>query len=296
MPFTDRARIHVEGGRGGDGCLSFRREPHKPRGGPDGGNGGRGGRVMLRVDPATEDLSHFRTRSHFSARPGGHGEGANKDGRGGADLVIAVPPDTRVFRDDVEIARLLDGDEPIQVAAGGRGGTGNRAFRSSTNQAPRTTTPGESGEATWITLEFRLDLAVAIIGLPNAGKSSLLRALTGAPAQIAAYPHSTRQPELGVISDEFGDRWLVADLPGLDDAGRPRTHSHLAQLERARVLLHCVDATDPRDGPERIALVREGIAEWRNDDAHELVVATGLPQAGVPGVGRSRGRAARRRR
>jgi GTP-binding protein len=259
--------------------MSFRREPHKPRGGPDGGNGGRGGRVILEVDARVEDLSHFRAKAHFRARPGGHGEGANRDGRAGADVVIAVPSDTRVFRDEVEIARLREGDEPIQVARGGDGGIGNRAFRSSTNRAPRTTTPGEAGEATWLTLEFRLPIDVAIVGLPNSGKSSLLRALTGAPAAVAAYPQSTQQPELGTIEDDYGERRLIADLPGLDDAGQPRAHAHLEQLERAGILLHCVDADDPRDPLQRIALVRQGIERWRREDAREIVVATG----GVPG-------------
>ena len=265
--------------------MSFRREPHKPRGGPDGGNGGRGGRVMLQVDPTVEDLSLFGAKAHFRARSGGNGEGANRDGRSGEDLVIPVPPDTRVFRDDVEIARLSEGDEPIQVARGGDGGTGNRAFRSSTNQAPRRTTPGQAGEATWLTLEFRLPVAVALVGLPNSGKSSLLRALTGAPATVAAYPQSTRQPELGMLVDEDGEHWLVADLPGLDDAGRPRQSSFLGQLERAGLILHCVDATDPRDAEQRMALVRGGVAEYRDPDAQELVIATGCPAVEQPDWG-----------
>ena len=265
--------------------MSFRREPHKPRGGPDGGNGGRGGRVMLQVDPTVEDLSDFRARAHFRAGSGGNGEGANRDGRSGGDLVIPVPPDTRVFRDDLEIARLHQGDEPIQVARGGDGGVGNRAFRSSTNRAPRTTTPGQPGEATWLTLEFRLPVAVALVGLPNSGKSSLLRALTGAPATVAAYPQSTRQPELGVLVDDDGEPWLVADLPGLDDAGRPRRPSFLGQLERADVILHCVDASDPRDADERIALVRAGLAEYRDPEAQELVIATGCTADELPGWG-----------
>jgi GTP-binding protein len=263
--------------------MSFRREPHKPRGGPDGGNGGRGGRVVLRVDPTVEDLSYFRTKGHFRARSGGNGEGANKDGRSGEDVVILVPPDTRVFRDDVEIARVYEGDEPIQVARGGNGGTGNRAFRSSTNQAPRKTTPGERGEAAWLTLEFRLPVAAALVGLPNSGKSGLLRALTGAPATVAAYPQSTRQPELGILLDEDGERWLLADLPGLDDAGLPRTPSFLGQLERADVIVHCVDATDPRDPQERLAMIRDGIAEYRSDEGSEIVVATACPPDELPG-------------
>jgi GTP-binding protein len=277
VPFTDRARIHVEGGRGGDGCLSFRREPHKPRGGPDGGNGGRGGHVLLVVDPTADDLSFFRSHVHFTAPSGGHGEGSRRDGRSGEDLSVPVPPDTRVIRDGDLIARLTEPGQTIQVAQGGTGGIGNRAFRSSTNRAPRTTTPGEAGEATWLRLEFRLPADVAIVGLPNSGKSALLGALTGAPAAVAAYPHSTREPELGTMTDDYGERRLVVDLPGVDDAGRPRRHAHLEQLEHARVILHCVDATDPREPAERIALVRQAIAEHRPDGTRELVVATGCP-------------------
>lgn len=282
MPFTDRARIHVEGGRGGDGCLSFRREPHKPRGGPDGGNGGRGGHIRLAVRSDVEDLSHFRSRVHYRGEPGGHGEGSRRDGGAGVDLIVAVPPDTRVARDGDRIAHLIDEGESVQVARGGDGGVGNRAFRSSTNQAPRTTTPGEQGEATWLTLEFRLPVDVALVGLPNSGKSSLLRSLTGAPAGVAAYPQSTREPELGMLEDEFGAQWLVVDLPGVDDRGLPRPRAHLEQLEHARILLHCVDASDPRDAEARIALVAGAVEPYARADARTVVVATGCPDDEKP--------------
>ena len=282
MPFTDRARIHVEGGRGGGGCVSFRREPHKPRGGPDGGNGGRGGDVVLKVDPTADDLSYFRKYVHFTARSGLPGEGSGKHGAGGETLVVPVPLDTRVYRDDYLIAHLTQPGQTVQVAQGGNGGTGNRAFRSSTNQAPRKSTPGEDGEATWLTLVFRLPVALAIVGLPNSGKSALLADLTGAPATVAPYPYTTAELELGMLSDEFGDRWLVVDMPGLDDTGLPRTPSFLQQLERAAIILHCVDATDPRPVDERMQSVRDGIAEWRRKDARELVIATACPVAQQP--------------
>lgn len=282
MPFTDRARIHVEGGRGGGGCVSFRREPHKPRGGPDGGNGGKGGNVMLRVDETADDLSYFRQYVHFSARSGVPGEGSGKHGAGGDTLMVPVPLDTRVFRDDHLIAHMTEPGQQIQVARGGNGGTGNRAFRSSTNQTPRRSTPGEPGEATWLTLEFRLPVAVAVVGLPNSGKSAVLAALTGAPANVAPYPHTTREPELGMLNDELGDRWLIADLPGLDDSGEPRRPSFLRQIERAPIILHCVDVTDPRPADERIATVRRGIDEWRDAEAAELVIATACPASECP--------------
>jgi GTP-binding protein len=280
VPFTDRARIHVEGGRGGDGCLSFRREPHIPRGGPDGGNGGRGGSVLLVADPDLEDLSALRHAVHHRAPSGAHGEGARKDGRAGRDLAIAVPVGTRVSRDGDPIAELGDGGMRVQVARGGNGGVGNRAFRSSTNRTPRQTTRGEGGEATWLTLEFVLPVDVALIGLPNSGKSSLLRALTGARAKVAAYPFTTVEPEFGPVGDEAGARtWLAAELPGLGVDGTPAEQHFLHQIERARVILHCVDATDPRTVEERLIPVRAAIEPWRAEGAVELVVATGADPA-----------------
>jgi GTP-binding protein len=286
VPFTDRARIHVEGGRGGDGCLSFRREPHIPRGGPDGGNGGRGGSVLLVADPDLEDLSPFRQAVHHRAPSGANGEGARKDGRAGRDLVIAVPVGTRVSRDGHEIARLGDGGERVQVARGGDGGVGNRAFRSSTNRSPRQTTPGEGGEAAWLTLEFVLPVDVAVIGLPNSGKSSLLRALTGAGARVAAYPFTTVEPELGPLPDEAGARtWLVAELPGIGVDGAAGDQHYLGHAERARVILHCIDGSDPRGVEERLGPVRAAVAPWRAAGAAELVVATGVdPADPIPGV------------
>lgn len=279
MAFTDRARIHVEGGRGGNGCLSFRREAHVPRGGPDGGNGGRGGCVWLSVDDSLEDLFGFRHSVHHRAPDGDHGQGSRKHGRAGSDLTVAVPAGTRVFRDGVEIALMASGDA-IQVAQGGEGGTGNRAFRSSTNQAPRETTPGTTGEATWLTLEMRLDVAVALVGLPNSGKTTLLSALTGAPRRDEPWPHSTTEPGFGPLEDDYGEQYLIADLPGLDHDGAPRDAHGLAQLERARILLHCVDASDPEPAADRIARARTALAEWRPADAPEIVVAcAGDPEA-----------------
>ncbi len=272
MSFTDRARIHVQGGRGGNGCLSFRREAHVPKGGPDGGNGGRGGRVLLVVDETMEDLSRFRHAVHHRADSGGHGQGARKHGRGGDDLQIAVPVGTRVLRDDMQIALMEPGDV-VQVAQGGDGGIGNRAFRSSTNQAPRQTIPGTDGEATWLTLELRLDIAVALVGLPNSGKTLLLSALTGAPQRDEPWPHSTTEPGFGPLEDDYGEQHLVADLPGIGRDGTPRAGHALDQLERVRVVIHCVDATDPEPASERIGRVRAALAEWVPDGATEVVVA-----------------------
>ncbi|HTI32742.1 MAG TPA: GTPase [Miltoncostaea sp.] len=274
MPFTDRVQINVEGGQGGNGCLSFRREPKIPKGGPDGGNGGRGGRVVLVADEQVTDLSRFRHAVHHRAPNGGHGEGKVRHGRSGEDLLVEVPPGTRVIRDGHVIAELAAPGDRVPVARGGDGGVGNRAFRSSTRQAPRNTTPGAPGEETWLTLELRLPVDVGIVGLPNAGKSALLVALTGAAAIVAPYPQSTREPAFGPLEDEDANLYLVADLPGLAADGAPRPDARLEQLERARVVLHAVDAADPVPAEERIALVREAVAPYMPPNAVEILVAT----------------------
>ncbi len=274
MPFTDRAQIHVEGGRGGNGCMSFRREPKIPRGGPDGGNGGRGGAVVLVADVQVTDLSRFRHAVHHKATAGGHGEGKLRHGRSGPDLEVAVPVGTRVIRDGHVIARLDEPGARAQVARGGDGGVGNKAFASSTRRAPRNTTPGTEGEATWLNLEFRLPVDIALVGLPNAGKSALLVALTGAVATVAPYPQSTREPALGPLEDDAGNLYLVADLPGLAADGTPRPDARLGQLERARVVVICAVVDDPEPFAADVRTVREGIAPFLSDSAAQVVVAT----------------------
>ena len=274
MSFTDRAQIHVQAGRGGHGCLSFRREAHSPKGGPDGGNGGRGGDVVVVADDQIVDLSWFRHAVHHKARPGGEGEGRNRHGKNGDALEIHVPPGTRVLRDDEVIGEVAEPGDRLQVARGGGGGVGNRAFRSSTHRAPRVTVPGEDGEGAWLVLEMRLPVDVAIVGLPNSGKTALLNALTGASATVAPYPFTTKEPAFGPLDDEFGEPHLVADLPGLAADGTERRGAALGQLERAKVILHCLDASDPTPVAERLALVRAGIEEYAPDSARQVVVAT----------------------
>lgn len=282
MSFTDRVQIHVQAGRGGHGCLSFRREAHTPRGGPDGGNGGRGGDVLLVADDQVTDLGTFRTRVHHKAPTGGAGEGRNRHGRNGDDLEIHVPPGTRVLRDGHEVAVLMQPGDSVPVARGGGGGVGNRAFRSSTHRAPRVTVPGDDGEEAWLTLEMRLPVAVAIIGLPNCGKTALLNALTGAHASVAPYPHTTNEPALGPLEDEYGVIHLVADLPGLAADGTERRGAALMQLERASVVLHCLDSSDPEDPADRLARVRAGVAAYMPERAREVVVATKCDLAPAP--------------
>lgn len=285
MAFTDRVQVHVAAGHGGGGCVSFRREARTPRGGPDGGNGGRGGSVFIVADPSVEDLSRFRQHVHHKARPGGNGEGRRRHGKAGADAVLTVPVGTRVIRDGDLIATLDAPGAREEVARGGEGGVGNWAFRSSTHQAPRESLPGAPGDEAWLTLELRLPVDVAIVGLPNSGKSALLRALTGAAVVVAAYPRSTREPAFGPLEDDAGHLYLAVDLPGVDESGDARPDSRLAQLERAIIILHCVDASADEPIEPRLAAVRRTVAEFASPRAREIVVATHAdphaPPAGV---------------
>ncbi len=243
--FFDEAKIYAEAGAGGNGVVSFRREKFVPRGGPDGGHGGKGGDVILAVDPHLNTLSAFRRRSHFKAERGAHGQGSNKQGKAGADLSIQVPPGT-VVRDaesgDLIADLVKPGDRAI-VARGGRGGRGNSAFASSTHQAPRFAEKGEPGQARWVLLELKLLADVGIIGLPNAGKSTLLSSVTSARPKIADYPFTTLIPNLGVAIVD--DREMVlADIPGLIQGAHQGVglgDKFLRHIERTRLLIHLLD-------------------------------------------------------
>lgn len=248
--FHDRARIFVEGGRGGDGVVSFRREAHVPRGGPDGGDGGRGGDVVLLADPSRRDLASMRISSHHRAGKGGHGEGANRHGARGADRVVPVPPGTSVEGLNGEYFDLVEPGQRAIVASGGIGGHGNKRFTSSTRQAPRFAERGLNGDSGWIELHLRLLADAGLVGLPNAGKSSLLARITRAAPKVANYPFTTLEPVLGTIDD--GERQLVlADIPGLIEGaadGAGLGHEFLAHVERCRVLVHLLElgpGTDP---------------------------------------------------
>jgi GTPase len=244
--FHDRARIWVEGGRGGDGCVSFRREAHVPRGGPDGGDGGRGGDVVLVCDSSRRDLAELRIAGHFSAGRGEHGRGKNQHGARGSDREILVPPGTTAEHADGTAYDLTEAGQRAVVAAGGEGGHGNKRFATSTRQAPRFAERGLPGEEGWVELRLRLLADAGIVGLPNAGKSSLLSALTRARPKVAEYPFTTIDPVLGTIDD--GERQLVlADIPGLIEGaaeGAGLGHEFLAHVERCRALVHLV-AVDP---------------------------------------------------
>src|SRR5579875_3968122 len=252
MAMQDRARIHVQAGGGGDGCLSFRREAHVPKGGPDGGDGGRGGDVVLVCDDSLRDLESFRRRSHFRARRGGHGQGALRHGADGDMLELAVPPGTQVLveRDGTRYDLVVPGQRAT-VARGGSGGRGNKRFAGPTHQTPRFAERGLAGEETWISLSLKLLADVGLVGLPNAGKSSLLRRLTRAQPKVAGYPFTTLSPVLGTLQSD--DRQLViADIPGLIEgasAGAGLGHEFLAHIERTRLLVHVLDLA-PLDGSD----------------------------------------------
>jgi GTP-binding protein len=251
----DRARIHVQAGGGGDGCLSFRREAHVPKGGPDGGDGGRGGDVVVVCDDSLRDLESFRRRSHFKASRGGHGQGALRHGKDGQVLEIALPPGTEVeLESDGTRHDLVRPGQRVVIARGGPGGRGNKRFAGPTHQTPRFAERGLPGDETWVALRLKLLADVGLVGLPNAGKSSLISRLTRAHPKVADYPFTTLEPVLGTLDRD--DRQLViADIPGLIEgasAGAGLGHEFLAHIERTRVLVHVLDLA-PLDGSDPVA-------------------------------------------
>ena len=250
MKFVDEATIEVLAGKGGDGCLSFRREKFVPRGGPDGGDGGRGGDVVLVADGGINSLTQFRYKRKFSAVDGKGGAGRNRTGAGGEDCRIRVPAGTLVFDADTKerITDINRSDTTFVVAQGGRGGVGNMRFKSSTNRAPRRTVPGTPGDARTLRLELQVLADVGLLGLPNAGKSTFLRAVSQARPKVADYPFTTLHPQLGVVDIDVDSSFVIADIPGLIDgaaAGAGLGVRFLNHLRRTRLLLHMVDV-----GPE----------------------------------------------
>jgi GTPase len=251
---TDRAHLEVRAGAGGNGALSFRREAHVPKGGPDGGDGGRGGDVILRVDDSLRDLQAFRRRAHFRADRGGHGQGAQRHGADGDPMIVRVPPGTQVEKWDGTRYDLVRPGQEVTIARGGAGGRGNTRFKSSTRQTPRLAERGLPGEEGRVDLHLKLLADVGLVGLPNAGKSSLLARLTRAHPKVAAYPFTTLEPVLGTLEGE--DRQLViADIPGLIEGaheGAGLGHDFLAHVERTRLLVHVLDLA-PLDGSDPVA-------------------------------------------
>jgi GTP-binding protein len=263
--FSDRARIHVQAGRGGDGALSFRREKYVPKGGPDGGDGGRGGDVVLVADPDLRDLSRFRRERSFKGGRGGHGGGSGKHGADGERVELPVPVGTQVFDADGNlVVDLAYAGAQAVLGRGGSGGRGNRQFASPTRQTPRFAEIGTPGEEADFDLRLKLIADAALVGLPNAGKSSLLTRISNAKPKVADYPFTTLEPVLGTVDAPDGRQLTVADVPGLIEGaseGVGLGHEFLAHLERARLLVHVIDAA-AGDPAEQFRTIDRELAEY----------------------------------
>lgn len=290
MKFIDEVVISVAAGHGGRGCVSFRREKFIPRGGPDGGDGGRGGNVVIRTSERLRTLHRFRFKRHFKAADGGHGQGKQKTGKSGPDLVIDVPPGT-VIRDEQTGEIVYDcvtPGETVVVARGGRGGRGNRHFVSSTHRAPRHAQPGEAGEARTLKLDLKLLADAGIIGLPNAGKSTLISRISSARPKIADYPFTTLNPVLGVVVPDSGEPFVVADIPGLirgAHEGAGLGTRFLRHVERTRLLVHLVDASaiDPDDPLAAYQTINEELAGFSRQllDKPQVIALNKMDLAGA---------------
>jgi len=253
MQFLDQAKVYVRSGDGGNGCIGFRRDKYIEFGGPDGGDGGKGGDIIVECVANLNTLLDYRYKQHYKAKKGGHGMGQNRSGAGGADVVLKVPPGTQIFEGDGEtlIADLTKPGDRVVLARGGNGGFGNTHFKSSTNQAPRRANPGQLGLEMTIWLQLKLIADAGLVGLPNAGKSTFLAAVSAAKPKIADYPFTTLHPNLGVVRVD-GTDFVLADIPGLIEGaheGAGIGDRFLGHVERCAVLLHLVDATldDPAD-------------------------------------------------
>ena len=264
MGFVDEAKFFVKAGDGGNGCVSFRREKFVPKGGPNGGDGGRGGDVLVTADRNLRSLIDFRYTSHFRAEPGAGGQGSGKHGRSGGDCVVRVPIGSLIkdAETGATLADLTGHGQSFCAAEGGRGGLGNARFATSTNRAPRKATPGQPGEERWLRIELKLLADVGLIGLPNAGKSTLLSRLSAANPKIAPYPFTTLAPQLGVLSFADIDPCIIADIPGLIEGAHQGVglgHQFLRHVERTSILLHLIDAAGEETRPHEdyLTLARE---------------------------------------
>ncbi len=283
MHFIDETTIEVIAGDGGNGCVSFRREKYVPLGGPNGGDGGSGGDVILRVDEGLSTLLDVRYRRRFKSGRGNHGLGKQMNGAGGDDCIVRVPQGTMVFDADSNeaIADLDDAGSEWIAAKGGRGGLGNMHFATATNQAPREATLGTKGESRKLRLELKLLADVGLVGLPNAGKSTLISAVSNARPKVADYPFTTKVPSLGLVRMDEGSSFVMADIPGLIEGahqGAGMGIQFLRHIERTRVLLHLIDLNDPAhpDPVESWRGIRHELESYRADMAErpEIVVLT----------------------
>lgn len=290
MKFIDEAFITVRAGDGGSGCVSFRRERFIPKGGPDGGDGGKGGDVILFASPRKRTLHHFRFKKDFEAKSGKNGLGKEKSGRSGDDLILEVPPGTLVIdADSNEVIRdLSEKEERFVVARGGRGGQGNARFKTSVRQTPRFAQPGEPGQHFRLKLELRLLADVGIVGFPNAGKSTLISAISSAKPKVADYPFTTLSPNLGVVKTDRGEPFVVADIPGLIEGahgGAGLGIRFLRHIERTRILVHLIDASeiDPDHPLARYETINRELAAYSPELAKkkQLVVLSKMDISGA---------------
>jgi len=277
MKFLDQAKIYIASGKGGKGGVSFRREKYIEYGGPNGGDGGKGGDVIFITDKNLNTLIDFRFQQHFKANKGQDGMGKNKTGGNGNDIFIKIPPGTEIYNEDrsVLLAELLENNQKYIFLKGGKGGLGNAHFKSSTNQAPRQFTNGDSLEGQWVWLSLKLFADVGIIGLPNAGKSTFLSKISNAQPKVADYPFTTLHPVLGVIK-KFDKEIVLADIPGLIEGaheGKGLGDKFLAHIERCKILLHLVDSSSP-DWRDNYSIVRKEIEKYgQNLSQKEEVIA-----------------------
>lgn len=296
--FVDRVTIEVIGGRGGDGCMSMRREKYVPRGGPDGGNGGHGGSVILIAQHGVNSLAGLSFQHFWRAGEGTRGSGSSKTGRGGEDLIVPVPVGTVVY--DANEGFILkdlakEGDQVI-AAQGGKGGYGNEHFKSSTNRAPKETTPGGEGERRKLTLELKVIADVGLIGMPNAGKSTLLSRLSHARPEIADYPFTTKYPNLGQVIVEGDRAFVLADIPGLIEGahrGVGLGHEFLRHVERAGILVHLVEPCpmDESDPIQNYRAIRSELAQYAHGLAERVEIPV-ITKAELPGAAEIRDRLA----
>ncbi|KAA0216660.1 MAG: GTPase ObgE [Leptolyngbya sp. PLA3] len=277
--FVDQVTIWVRGGKGGDGCCSFLRGAYRPKGGPDGGDGGRGGDIIFVADPGLNTLVDFKGVRHWYARSGEQGRGRQQYGKAAPDMEIRVPAGTMIYNEDTgELMHDMQPGDRVVIARGGRGGFGNEHFKSSTNQTPRQSTPGEPGEEFTLRLELRLIADVGIVGLPNAGKSTLLSAITRAHPKIADYPFTTLSPQLGIAELDGERRIVFADIPGLIEGaaeGAGLGHDFLRHIERTRVIVHVIDPLPADSTPaSSYRLIRQELEAYSPElaEKHELIV------------------------
>jgi len=272
VKFLDEAKIYLKSGDGGAGCVSFRREKFIEYGGPDGGNGGRGGSIIVVAQNALNTLIDYRYQQHFKARKGEHGKGAQRSGVGAEDMILKVPVGTEILAEDKEtvLADMTQEGQTVVLLKGGRGGMGNAHFKSSTNQSPKHAQPGEPGEEMWVWLRLKLFSDAGLLGMPNAGKSTFLAAVSRAKPKIADYPFTTLVPQLGVVYID-GSEFVLADIPGLIEGAHQGVGlglRFLAHVERCGVLLHLVDGTQD-DVAEAYKTIRNEITEYSEDLAQK---------------------------